>query len=99
MEQTPTAGEPGTAIYSAHRETHFAFLGEVAIGDEIRVTRRDGAVSASASPTPRSCTGMHPGSIRSRPAATSCSRPAGRSTRRPGPLRYLVHAELIGALP
>ncbi len=42
VERTPAAGEPGTAIYSAHRDTHFGFLGEVAIGDEIRVTRRDG---------------------------------------------------------
>jgi sortase A len=42
LERTPDAGEPGTAIYSAHRDTHFAFLGEVAVGDEIRVVRRDG---------------------------------------------------------
>ena len=42
VERTPEAGEPGTAIYSAHRDTHFAFLGEVVLGDEIRVTRRDG---------------------------------------------------------
>src|SRR5204863_8960622 len=44
VERTPEAGEPGTAIYSAHRDTHFSFIGEVRIGDEIRVTRRDGAV-------------------------------------------------------
>ena len=42
VERTPAAGEPGTAIFSAHRDTHFAFLGEVVIGDEIGVTRRDG---------------------------------------------------------
>src|SRR5262249_40377762 len=41
---TPEAGEPGIAIYAAHRDTQFAFLGDVRKGDEIRVTRRDGAV-------------------------------------------------------
>src|SRR5262249_43220673 len=35
VERTPQAGEEGTAIYSAHRDTHFAFLGDVMIGDEI----------------------------------------------------------------
>src|SRR5262245_10084305 len=42
VENTPDAGDPGTAIYSAHRDTHFEFLRDVKIGDDIRVTRRDG---------------------------------------------------------
>src|SRR5882762_1496131 len=42
VENTPDAGERGVAIYSAHRDTHFRFLKDVAIGDEIDVTRRDG---------------------------------------------------------
>ena len=42
LELTPEAGERGVAVYAAHRETHFAFLKDVAIGDEIAVTRRDG---------------------------------------------------------
>ena len=42
VELTPDAGERGTAVYSAHRDTHFRFLKDVAIGDEIAVTRRDG---------------------------------------------------------
>jgi sortase A len=41
VDRTPDAGEPGTAVYAAHRDTHFAFLGDVKIGDEIRVTRSD----------------------------------------------------------
>src|SRR5262245_66693283 len=32
VARTPDAGEPGTAIYSGHRDTHFAFLGDVAVG-------------------------------------------------------------------
>ena len=42
LERTADAGERGVAIYAAHRDTHFQFLKDVAIGDEIAVTRRDG---------------------------------------------------------
>jgi sortase A len=42
VERTPDAGERGVAVYSAHRDTHFAFLKNVVIGDEIEVTRNDG---------------------------------------------------------
>jgi sortase A len=42
LERTADAGERGVAVYSAHRDTHFAFLKHVAAGDEIDVTRDDG---------------------------------------------------------
>jgi sortase A len=42
VERTADAGERGVAVYSAHRDTHFRFLKDVAIGDEIDVTRHDG---------------------------------------------------------
>ena len=42
---TPQAGEAGTAVYAAHRDTHFAFLRDVADGDEVRITRRDGRLA------------------------------------------------------
>jgi sortase A len=42
VELTPDAGERGVAVYSAHRDTHFRFLRDVVIGDEIDVTRSDG---------------------------------------------------------
>lgn len=42
VELTPDAGEPGVAVYSAHRDTHFRFLKDVVVGDEIDVMRRDG---------------------------------------------------------
>ncbi len=38
VETTPHAGGNGTAVYSAHRDTHFRFLKDVVAGDEIRVT-------------------------------------------------------------
>jgi sortase A len=42
LEHTAEAGEVGVAVYAAHRDTHFRFLKDVAIGDEIDVTRGDG---------------------------------------------------------
>src|SRR5262249_18691762 len=45
LGRTPDAGEPGTAVYAAHRDTHFAFLGRVGAGDVVVVTQRDGATA------------------------------------------------------
>src|SRR6476659_7229659 len=42
VELTANAGERGVAVYSAHRDTHFRFLKDATIGDEIDVTRDDG---------------------------------------------------------
>lgn len=42
IRQTADAGERGVAVYAAHRDTHFRFLRNVAIGDLIDVTRSDG---------------------------------------------------------
>jgi sortase len=42
VERTADAGERGVAVYAAHRDTHFRFLKDVAVGDEIDVTRQDG---------------------------------------------------------
>jgi len=42
---TPQAGERGTAVYAAHRDTHFAVLAKVRPGDPILVERADGKVA------------------------------------------------------
>lgn len=42
VELTPDAGMRGVAVYSAHRDTHFRFLKDVVIGDDIEITRSDG---------------------------------------------------------
>src|ERR1700744_2569838 len=47
VELTPDAGERGVAVYAAHRDTHFSFLKDVAVGDEIDVTRSDGRMFRS----------------------------------------------------
>lgn len=41
VEGTPEAGEPGTAVYAAHRDTQFRSLGRLAVGDPIAVVRSD----------------------------------------------------------
>src|SRR2546421_11392663 len=42
VELTANAGERGVAVYSAHRDTHFRFLKDIRVGDEIEITRSDG---------------------------------------------------------
>ncbi len=39
---TALPGEPGNAVVSGHRDTHFAFLRELKPGDTIVIERRDG---------------------------------------------------------
>src|SRR6476646_10476346 len=42
VEQTAAAGERRVAVYAAHRDTHFRFPKDIAISDEMEVTRSDG---------------------------------------------------------
>ena len=39
----PQPGDPGLAVISAHRDTHFRFLKDIEIGDQVRVTTAAGA--------------------------------------------------------
>jgi sortase A len=95
VERTPDAGEPGTAVYAAHRDTHFAFLGKVKIGDEIRVTRTDGATFrfrvTALSVAPWDASGID-SNAEGRHLVLSTCWPL--DAKFPGPLRYLVHAEI-----
>jgi sortase A len=98
VEGTPVAGEAGTTVYAAHRDTHFAFLGAVRTGDEIAVTTATGSVHRF------TVTGH---SIARWDAAGIDIHASGRNlvlatcwpleARTPGPLRYLVHA--VGSEP
>ena len=96
VERTPAAGEPGTAIYSAHRDTHFAFLGAVATGDEIRVTRRDGRELrfrvTGTSVVRWDASGIDPDAAGRNLVLVTCW-PLDATFS--GPLRYVVHAELV----
>ena len=97
VERTPDAGNPGTAIYAAHRDTHFAFLGDVAIGDEIQVTRQDGATfrfRVTGTEVVRwDASGIDALAPGQRLVLATCWPLDGKFS---GPLRYLVRAEMIG---
>jgi sortase A len=103
VELTPDAGERGVAVYSAHRDTHFRFLKDVAIGDEIVVTRSDGKAfryrADSSSVVRFDAAGIDPLSNGTELVLSTCW-PLNAVT--PGPMRYLLHATLIedaAALP
>ena len=96
LELTPEAGERGVAVYAAHRETHFAFLKDVAIGDEIAVTRRDGRTfryrADRAAVVRFDESGLDPLTGGYELVLSTCW-PLDAVT--PGPLRYLLHATMV----
>jgi sortase A len=96
VELTPNAGERGVAVYSAHRDTHFRFLRNVAVGDEIDITRDDGKkfrYRADGSSVARfDASGIDPLSDGYELVLSTCW-PFDALTS--GPYRYLLHATLI----
>ena len=100
VERTPDAGERGVAVYSAHRDTHFAFLKHVVVGDEIDVTRSDGKqfhYRVDATSVVRfDASGIDPLADGHQLVLSTCW-PFDALTQ--GPERYLVHAAMIGDAP
>jgi sortase A len=100
VERTPDAGERGIAVYSAHRDTHFAFLKEVVVGDEISVMRSDGRTFRyrvdTTSVVRFDASGIDPLADGHQLVLSTCW-PFGALTQ--GPERYLVHATMIGDAP
>jgi sortase A len=106
VERAAQAGEPGTAVYSAHRDTHFSFLGDVVPGDEILITRRDGLAFryrvTGTSVVRWNASGIDPLAPGRHLVLATCW-PLNATMS--GPLRYLVHAEMMetastsGAMP
>ena len=96
VELTADAGERGVAVYSAHRDTHFAFLRNVKIGDEIDITRDDGRMfryRADGSSVVRfDASGIDTLADGYELVLSTCW-PFDALTS--GPLRYLLHATLI----
>ena len=100
VERTPDAGERGVAVYSAHRDTHFAFLKNVVVGDEINVMRSDGKqfdYRVDATTVVRfDSSGIDPLTDGQRLVLSTCW-PFNALTQ--GPERYLVHATMLGSAP
>jgi sortase A len=96
VERTPDAGERGVAVYAAHRDTHFSFLRDVAIGDEIDVTRSDGSRfryrADSTSVVRFDASGIDPLASGYELVLSTCW-PFDSLTS--GPDRYLLHATLM----
>ena len=97
VERTPEAGERGVAVYSAHRDTHFAFLKKIVVGDEIDVTRHDGRTfryQVDATSIVRfDASGIDPLADGHELVLSTCW-PFDALTQ--GPERYLVHATMLG---
>lgn len=96
IEGTPEAGDPGTAVYAAHRDTHFAFLKDLVAGDRVDVTRADGSIRrfrvTHAAVVPWDASGLDVSAAGHHLVLATCW---PFEARTPGPLRYLVHARLV----
>jgi sortase A len=96
IERTALPGGEGTAVYAAHRDTHFSFLGQLVVGDEIRVTGSDG-LSFDYRVTGTSIVRFDDSGIAAdaggRNLALVTCWPLDGSIR--GPLRYVVHARML----
>jgi sortase A len=97
VELSPDAGERGVAVYSAHRDTHFRFLRDVVIGDEIVITRSDGRIfryrADGTSVVRFNASGIDPFTAGYELVLSTCW-PFDAVT--PGPNRYVLHATMIG---
>ncbi|NPV25090.1 class GN sortase [Bradyrhizobium aeschynomenes] len=96
VEGTAEPGAAGIAVYSAHRDTHFRFLRDVRIGDEIDIVRRDGKTFRYRADAARivhfDASGIDPAAERPELVLSTCW-PFDALTQ--GPERYVLHATLI----
>ena len=96
LNETSRIGERGTAVISAHRDTHFAFLKDVNVGDRISITRDDGLIftyrvtGTSIADWNKSGIDRHASGFN---LVLATCYPFNAIT--PGPLRYLVQAEVV----
>jgi len=100
VEHTAEAGGAGTAVYSAHRDTHFMFVKDMIVGDDIDVTRRDGTMYryrvTHFSIVRWDQSGIDPFADGYNLILATCW---PLTDKLPGPMRYLVHAELVAQSP
>jgi sortase A len=96
QNETARIGEAGTTVISAHRDTHFAFLKDVVVGDIITITRDDGLKFSYRVTGARVVDWNHSGIDRFAPGhhlALSTCYPFGGIVH--GPQRYVVDAEML----
>ncbi|HPN04600.1 MAG TPA: class GN sortase [Hyphomonadaceae bacterium] len=96
MAASVKPGASGVAVFAAHRDTHFAFLKDVKPGDEIDVQLQDGSrrFRVTGSQVVRwDASGIHTQDGGAPRIALVTCWPLDAKT--PGPMRYVVWAELI----
>jgi len=96
LNETARPGERGTSVIAAHRDTHFAYLRDVVVGDVISVTRSDGLTFTYKVTGMRVADWNRSGIDRHAPGfnlVLSTCYPFDAVTR--GNERYIVEAELI----
>ncbi len=93
---TARPGTTGLAVFAAHRDTHFAFMDQLTIGDIVEVTDDSGIHFAyeirDLRVAPWNSSGLDPAESGTRLALVTCW-PLDSVTS--GPLRYIAEAELI----
>lgn len=95
LDRTSRVGEHGTAVFAAHRDTHFRFLGDLKPGDEIKITRDDGLVFTyvmTGSEIVRWDQSNIDSEAQGYNLVLATCWPLDGTLR--GPLRYVVHAQL-----
>lgn len=99
VDATPLPGDPGWSVLSAHRDTHFAYLGDVEVGDIVDVTRSDGRRFKFRVTGTRIVrwdqSGIDPNAVGTGLVLSTCWPLTARTQ---GPLRYLVYAEAVDGL-
>ncbi len=93
---TPLPGDQGTSVLSAHRDTHFAWIKNLKMGDRLEVEKADGSQIAFSVKrswiAPYDKSGIDADSDDTKLALSTCY-PFEAKTR--GPMRYIVEAQLI----
>lgn len=96
LSGTPRPGQPGTAVIAAHRDTHFRFLKHLRRGDTLRIERDDGMrfrFKVSGYTVVRwDAPGIDIAATGNNLVLATCW-PFEAKT--PGPLRYVVHAQMV----
>lgn len=97
LDGTPVPGARGVSVISAHRDTHFGFLGDLRAGDDLRLTRADGVIVwfriTGTEVVPWNASGIDPDADGYGLALTTCW-PLDAVTQ--GDLRYVVRAQMVG---
>lgn len=96
LSGTPRPGQPGLSIIAAHKDTHFAFLEHIAVGDRVTVTTADGALNRFEIEETRivnaQASGLDPFTPGTRLALVTCY-PFG--IRQQGPLRFVAFGRFV----